>query len=125
MVRREHKKEKAMRKICFALVLSTILLMVSPSFAQVARQPTSSEGKTTFTNISVRGLDDDGTTGFTDPGIPGYIEMYNTKGEVLYLFIGSNNKLRIATERIVGYGASPAVVGWSDGSGVVVGKQTE
>lgn len=114
-----------MRKICFSVfVLSTILLMVGLSFAQTPRQPTSSEGKSGFTNIAVRGLSKDGTDGTAQAGIPGYIEMTSTKGDVFYLYIGYNGRLRIASELIVGLGASPAIVGWSDASGPVVGEQT-
>jgi len=61
--------------------------MVSPSFAQGPRGGTSSEGKTSFTNIAVTGLNDDGTTGGYDAGIPGYIEMTSTKGDIYYLYI--------------------------------------
>ena len=69
-----------MRKLGLVLLaISIILLMVSPSSAQVPRQPTSSEGKSGFTNIAVTGLDKDGTANdVTDMGLPGYIEMTST-----------------------------------------------
>lgn len=113
-----------MRKFCFLiLVVSTILLMVSFSLAQTPREGKSSEGKTTFTNIAVVGLDKSGTTGIINPGLPGYIEMINTAGNVFYLYIGYDGKLHIASEQAVGTGASPSIVSWGDGSGAVVGAQ--
>ena len=113
-----------MRKLSLSLLaISVILLMVSPSIAQTPRQPTSSEGKSGFTNIAVRGLDKDGTSRHTQQGLPGYIEMTSTKGDVFYLYVGFDGKLRLASEVHVGYLASPSVVGWSDASGVIVGNQ--
>ena len=113
-----------MRKICFSLVvLSIILLMVSASFANPPRQPTSSSGKTGFTNIAVRGLGLDGTHAISYPGTPGYIEMTSTKGDVYYLYIGYDGDLRLASAETIGIFASPAIVGWSDASGTVVGTQ--
>ena len=115
-----------MRKFCFSvLVVSTILLMVSFSLAQTPREGTSSEGKTTFTNIAVVGLSKDGTDGLINPGVPGYIEMVNTAGSKYYIFIGYDGKLRIASGVVMGLGASPNTVAWSDAaSSVVVGTQT-
>lgn len=101
-----------------------ILLMVSFSLAQTPRQPTSSEGKATFTNIAVVGLNKDGTGAYNNQGLPGYIEMTSTAGAVYYLYIGSDDNLRIASERMVGYLASPATVGWADASGPIVGNQS-
>lgn len=113
-----------MRKICFSLVvLSMILLMVSLSFAQGSRGATKSEGKTSFTDIAVVGLARDGTDGLVDTGVPGYIEMTNTAGNVYYFYVGYDGKLRISTEVVVGWLASPAIVGWSDASGTIVGAQ--
>jgi len=113
-----------MRKICFSVfVLSTILLMVGLSFAQTPRDGTSSEAKTSFTNIAVRGLNQDGTSALNDMGLPGYIEMTSTSGSVFYLYIGTDGVLRIASDTEVGFKASPSIVGWGDGSGVVVGTQ--
>jgi len=128
MVHREHKRRKVMRKLGLTLVLviSVILLMVSPSSAQTPRQPTSSEGKSGFVNISVRGLSKDGTEGFVQPGLPGYVEMVSCAGNVYYLYIGYDGKLRLASELVVGYGASPSLFGWADGaSAPCVGDQTE
>lgn len=115
-----------MRKFCFSvLAISMILLMVSFSLAQTPREGTSSEGKTTFTNIAVIGLNKNGTDGATNPGLPGYIEMTNTAGSIYYLFIGYDGKLRIASDRAVGMNASPNIVSWADtASSVVVGAQT-
>ena len=112
-----------MRKIC-AVTICIVLLMVSFSFAQTPRQPTSSEGKTTFTNIAVVGLNDNGADGLVDTGLPGYIEMTSTKGDVFYLYIGYDGDLRIASEVAVGLSASPSVLGWGDASAPVVGNQT-
>lgn len=112
-----------MRKICFLVVLSVILLMVSPSFAQTPRNGTSSEGKTTYTNIAVRGLNQDGTDGIVDTGIPGYIEMTSTAGNVFYLWVDSDGVLKISSEVAVGFGSSPAIVGWGNASGTKVSAQ--
>ena len=112
-----------MRKFCNIIVVFAILilLMVSFSFAQASRDGTSSEGKTTFTNIAVVGLEKDGTDGTTTTGDPGYIEMTSSTGTVFYIWIGSDSRLHIASESAVGYLASPATVGWSDASGPIVG----
>ena len=91
--------------------------MVSSSFAQTPRQPTSSEGKTGFTNIAVRGLN--------LTGVPAYFEMTAGDGDVFYLYVGSDGKLRIASEGLVGTGASPSIVAWEDASGTVVGDQSD
>lgn len=114
-----------MRKLCFLfLVSSIILLAIAPLFAQGSRDGTPSEGKTTFTNIAVVGLNNDGTNGSTLTGTPSYIEMINGKGTRYYLFVDSLGALRIGSDTKVGYLASPAMVGWSDASGTVVGAQT-
>ena len=124
MVQVVHKKEKLMRKFCFSvLVVSIILLMVSFSFAQTPREGKSSEGKSTFTNIAVVGLDKNGTNAVTNPGLPGYIEMANTAGNTYYVFIGHDGKLRMASDVAMGRDASPNLVSWADASSVVVGAQ--
>ena len=97
--------------------------MVGLSFAQGSRDGTSSEGKTTFTNISVRGLSNNGTNQTTSPGTPSYIEMTNAYGKVFYLWVDSTGTLRIASEVAVGYRASPATVNWRNASGQRVGNQ--
>ena len=112
-----------MRKI-FLLVLVATLLIVNFSFAQGSRQPTSSEGKTTFTNLAVVGLNKDGSTNPANQGLPGYIEMTTSAGTVFYLFVDQSGRLKIASDIAVGYLASPAIVGWRDASGSVVGAQT-
>jgi len=100
--------------------------MVSLSFAETPRQPTSSEGKSGFTNIAVRGLAKDGTANdVTDMGLPGYIEMTSTIGTVFYLYIGSDGLLRQASAVPVGFRASPSIVGWGDASAPLVGNQTQ
>jgi len=127
MVHREHKqgRYKAMKKFCFSLLaISIILLMVSLSFAQGSRSSPPSEGKSGYTNISVAGLSLDGSNGISNTGTPGYIEMYNTAGVPYYLYVGYDGKLRIASEEIVGLGASPSVLGWGDASAPVVGTQS-
>ena len=107
-----------------AIGILAVLLMVSFSFAQTPRQPTSSEAKTTFANIAVTGLDNDGTSTIENPGTPAYIEMTSSKGDVFYLYIDYDGILRIASESQVGYLASPATVSWgAAASGVVVGEQ--
>ena len=104
-----------MRKIClYLLAVSIILLMVSPS----------SEGKSGFTNISVRGLNKDGDAGiYGDPGLPGYIEIVSTAGNVFYLFVDYSGILRLASEVSVGDGASPSIISWADSSGIKVSAQ--
>lgn len=99
--------------------------MVGLSFAQTPRQPTSSEGKTSFTNIAVRGLNKDGTSTITNPGVPGYIEMTSTAGNVYYLYVSHDGTLMLASEEIIGLGASPNTVSWGGAtSAEVVGRQT-
>ncbi len=116
-----------MRKLGLSLlVVSIILLMVSPSSAQNSRDGTSSEGKTTFTNIGVRGLNKDGTSAIVDPGLPGYIEMTSTAGNVFYLYIDYDGILRIASDAVIGRGASPNIVSWGGAaSAPTVGQQTD
>lgn len=99
------------------------LLMAPLCFAQTPRQPTSSEGKTTFTNIAVTGLNNDGSDGLVDPGTPGYIEMISTTGRTFYLYIDAGDMLRMSSGVGVGFSASPATIGWADGSGEIVGLQ--
>jgi len=105
-----------MRKICLSiLVLSIFLLMVTPVFAQSPRQPTSSEGKTTFTNI--------GTTGLEVTGVPSYIEMMSTDGSTrYYLYVDSSGNLKIASAVACGYLASPQTVNWLTGGGSDYGE---
>lgn len=114
-----------MKKFCLSFtVASTILLMVSLCFAQVPRGQISSEGKTGYTNLSVVGLDKDGANAAAQPGLPGYIEMISTSGSVFYLYIGFDGDLRLASEQVIGTGASPTTIGWADASGTVVGTQS-
>ena len=97
-----------MKKIGLSvLVVSLILLMAIPLFAQSPRQPTSSEGKTSFTNIAIRGLN--------VSGVPGYIEIADTDGDIYYLWVDTDGNLMIASEIAVGYGASPATTSWASG----------
>lgn len=97
-----------MRKICFLVLVLAVILMVGISYAQSPRQPTSSEGKTTFTNIAVTGLD--------ATNVPGYIEMMSADGSTrYYLYVDSNGNLRIASEIAVGRpNASPSTVSWEN-----------
>ena len=95
-----------MKRICLGfLAISIFLLMVAPIFAQTPRQPTSSEGKSTFTNIAITGLD--------ATGVPGYIEMVSTTGDRWYLYVDGAGVLRIASEPAVGFAASPQTTNWS------------
>lgn len=114
-----------MKKLCFimAVFLSILLLMVSFSLAQTPREGKTSEGKTTFTNIAVVGLGKDGSDGKFAPGLPGYIEMVSTKGDIFYLYIGYDGNLRITSEVIIGLGASPTIISWGDATGPIVGSQ--
>lgn len=104
--------------------MAIMLLIVNFSLAQEPRQPTSSEGKTTFTNIAVVGLNKDGSSNPNNQGLPGYIQMTSTTGGVFYLYIGSDGKLRQASQIAVGYLASPSMVGWGDASAPLVGLQS-
>lgn len=117
-----------MRKFCFSIVVaSMILLMVSYSFAYSGtRNAISSDGKTAFANISVTGLNKDRDTTLTDDmGLPGYIEFINPDNETYYLWVDRDGLLRISSDVVVGYLASPATVGWKgSASGTVVGRQT-
>ena len=115
-----------MRKLGLAVsVISIILLMVSPSFAQTPRNPLPSEGKSTFTNIAVVGLNKDGTSAVVNPGVPGYIEMTSTAGDVFYIYIDNDGVLRIASDAAVGLGASHNIVSWGGSSSApAVGSQT-
>lgn len=114
-----------MRKVWYSIIgLNIFLLMISSSYAQNPREATSSEAKTSFANIAVTGLNKDGSDGFYVPGLPGYIEMTSTKGDVYYLFIGYDGKLRIVSDVVIGLAASPNTVAWQDASGVLVGLQT-
>jgi len=98
--------------------MSMVLLMVSFSLvlAQTPRQPTSSEGKTTFTNIAVVGLD--------VSGVPGYIEMVSSAGETYYLYIDDTGNLNVASAQTVGSGASPQTTDWNN-YGTTVGEQQD
>lgn len=128
MVRLELNKEDKMKIGRYIICLMVIALLMAPlCFAATPRNPTSSEAKTVFTNIAVKGLNVDGVFGGADirtVGTPGYIEMTSTANKVYYLFIDSKGDLRIASEVTVGFQASPAIVGWQDASGTVVGTQT-
>ena len=98
--------------------------MVGHSFAQTPRDGTSSEGKSTFTNIAVRGLNKDGTSAVINPGVPGYIEMTSTAGSIFYLYIDNDGTLRIASDVAMGLDASPNTVSWGGAaSAPAVGDQ--
>jgi len=109
------------RAFYFITALSLTLLMTAPLLAQSPRQPTSSEGKTTFTNIAVVGLE--------ATGVPSYIEMVDSLGDTYYLYV-SQGRLRIASDVAAGSAASPSMTTWSKFStgkvevGVLVGGQT-
>jgi hypothetical protein len=110
-----------MRKIRYLAIVSLVLLMAIPLFAQSPRQHTSSEGKSGFGNIAVRGLN--------ATGVPGYIEFSDGDGDIFYLYVDINGVLRIASEPAVGFGASPATTSWSRTGtsgevGIVVGGQS-
>lgn len=105
-----------MRKYAFVVVALSILLMAGISLAQVPRSDVpSTDGKTSFTNIAVRGVD--------VAGVPGYIEMYSTANTTFYLYIDDYGKLRIASDVAVGSGASPQTTDWNN-VGTVVGGQS-
>ena len=112
-----------MKKYLALFVVVAVLLMIDFSFAQSPRGGTDSEGKTSFTNIAVVGIDKNGTNGTTNPGLPGYIEMVSTGGSTYYLYINYSGRLCIASDVAVGSGASPSIIGWTNASGVIVGNQ--
>lgn len=102
-----------MRKIW--LVSLSILLMVSLVYA-APRNSIDSEGKSSFTNIAATGLD--------TSGVPSYIEMRDGSGNYFYLWMGTDGKLRLASDASVGRAtASPATTSWSDWWGLVIGTQ--
>lgn len=114
-----------MRKYCFLIVASIILLMVGLSFAQTPRRNAASddgsnteyrpsEGLTMFTNLGVTGLDVD--------GVPGYIEMISSSGKIFYLYIDDLDILRIASPSQVGLIASPNTTDWNN-AGESIGRQ--
>ena len=56
-------------------------------------------------------------------GTPAYIELVSADSSQtkFYLWIGTDGKLRIASEQALGGDASPPTVAWDDGSGPLVG----
>ena len=109
------------------LVLTAILLVAVISYAQSPRQPTTAEGKTTYTNLAVTGLD--------VTGVPSYIEFQATDSlgtmSKWYLYVnGMNGNLMIASSVTVGTTTAegaPKVTTWFNGAviiGTVVGGQT-
>lgn len=108
-----------------AITYCILLLMVASLClaGETPRESPSSAGKTTFTNIAVTGFDEVGQPA-SEAGQPAYIEMANSEGQRFYLWIGTDNKLRIASEIAVSATgtASPSTVGWQDASGVIVGS---
>ena len=106
-----------MRKLCLFGVIAVMLLMAGFVLADEREVP-SSTAKTTFGNVAVGGNN--------VTGVPGYIEFWDisTTSARYYLWVGSDGKLRISSEAIVGYGASPTdVYTWTNASGTVVGNQ--
>lgn len=105
-----------MKKLRFInLTISIILLMVTFSFAELTpREPTSSEGKTGFYDLSVSGLSEQ----------PGYIELLDRNGTSWYLFMGTDGRLRVGSEVAVETDGVPTITVWPDASGAVVGAQT-
>ncbi|MCK9370596.1 hypothetical protein M0R04_11860 [Candidatus Dojkabacteria bacterium] len=112
-----------MKKYLALFVVVAVLLMVDFAFAQTPRDATSSEGKSSFTNLAVTGNNLNGATAITRPGTPGYIEMLSSAGNTYYLWIDYNGILKVSSAVIVGLGSSPAIVGWSDASGTNVATQ--
>ena len=107
-----------MKKVLLILVCLSVLLMVSSSFAQSPRAGTSSEGKTSFTNLAATGLD--------VSGVPGYLELTNGDGEVFYIYVDPSGILMIASAVQVGLLSSPQTSTWQSGElgiGSEVGSQ--
>jgi hypothetical protein len=125
------KEGVEMAKITKYLLVIAFLMVVVPCFA-VNREPIwNSEGKSVFGNV--------GVTGDVN-GAPAYLEMVGANGSTLYyLWVDTDNKLRIATPLAVSYtfsgtapsagdvsvwlGATPAQVTWENASGQIVGQQ--
>lgn len=112
-----------MRKAYVLFFVGVFLLMVSLSFAQTPRDNADSrddlavipsEGLTMFTNLGVTGVDID--------GVPGYIQMISSRGQIFYLYIDDTNALRIASGATVGTAASPNTTDWNN-AGEKVGLQ--
>ena len=101
-----------------------VLLLMVASLCYAGETPResaySSPGKTSFCNLELTGLNNDGDGGW-NPGTPSYIEMANGSGSRFYLWIGTDGLLRIASEVAVGHGASPSSIGWENASGLIVG----
>ena len=114
-----------MKKYLALLIVFSMMLMVSLSFvlAQTPRDEddtalgerlTPGEGKTSFTNLSVRGLNVD--------GVPGYIEMVSSAGRIYYLYFADDGTLKQASPSQVATTASPNVTDWNN-AGVRIGGQ--
>lgn len=107
-----------MKKLCLGLIC-IILLMVNLSFAQTsAREETNSDRKSTFTNLSLTGIDRD--------GVPAYIEMTTSGNKRVWLYVDDDLKLRLVSGATLGVTqgvlTSPPTTDWQN-QGMVVGTQ--
>lgn len=113
-----------MKKIL--VVISMVLLMTAPLFAQTPNEATRAEGKSSFTHIAVVGMArDDHTSSFVS-GIPGYIEMMDDNGSRFYIFVDNNGYLRIASATEVSTtdaAGAPTLTGDWRSAGDKVGSQ--
>ncbi len=101
-----------MAKRVIILLVAFTLFMVPFAFAQ-PRSANPVEGKTSFGSIEATGM---------NQGAPGYLLLTNTSGARFYFWIGTDGKLRYASEsEVTGNGTTPDLQAWLDASGPIVG----
>ena len=108
----------------YLAVLAISFMVVGVAFAQTPREygdkddgsmsPSPSEGLSVFTNLAA--------TGVNVEGVPGYIALTGSNGDLWYLYVDDQGLLRIASPAVVATSASPNVVDWSN-LGTRVGAQ--
>jgi len=130
----KQKEGVKMKKASLLLLIISLLMVYASCFAEPRAHDWVSEGESDFTNLGVSGVSD---------GAPGYVKLTGRAGEELYLWVGTDGVLRMASPLALSYstwgqiindsgittvatyflGATPALVNWEDASGVVVGTQ--
>ena len=89
--------------------------MISLASAQVPRNSVSSEGKSSYGNIAV--------TGLNATGLPGYIEMRDSSDETWYLYLDDNHILKVVSAVNIGSSlTSPRTTDWTN-FGEIIGLQ--
>lgn len=116
-----------MRKSCLLILLATILMVGIAFAAETPREGTPAEGKSTFTNVAVVGINEN--------GVPGYIEFTcpdPTLGTPYrwYLYVTSSGQVYIASSTTLSttnVEGKPPTSDWYSGTtppGSLVGGQT-